>query len=506
MTTPRLLSERGGGFHRRQELRPSGRRWPGAPRPGAAGRVLIVSNRLPATVRVEDGEVRLVPSSGGLATGLRGVHERLPGLWIGWSGAVGTLPPQDQRAVDRVLAGTGARSVPLEADEVAAFYQRYANGALWPVLHGSAPEGPEPADWETYRAINERYADLVAEEARPGDRVWVHDYHLMLVPRLLRGRRPDVRVGFFLHTPFPELAAWRALPQADALLDGMLGADALGFHVAAYASRFARAVEALRGVPAPLVSGAGVLDDAGRPVAVHATPMGIDVDAFAARSTDPQAQELADGLRGDGGPLFVGVDRLDPTKGIPERLDAFGRLLDRRPDLRGRARLVQLAVPSREDVPAYRALKARVETLVERINARHGTADHQPVHYVYGSVDATGLAALYLAADVMLVTPLCDGMNLVAKEFVATRTDDEGVLVLSERAGAAAELRAALQVDPRDPEALTAAYERALDLSPAERRVRMRRLRQRVAAYDVRRWSDDCLARLAPPPAAQPAR
>jgi trehalose 6-phosphate synthase/phosphatase len=214
-------------------------------------------------------------------------------------------------------------------------------------------------------------------------------------------------------------------------------------------------------------------------------------------------RELADQLRADGGPLFVGVDRLDPTKGIPERLDAFARLLDRRPDLRGRARLLQLAVPSREDVPAYRALRARVEDRVARVNARFGAPGYEPVHYVYGSVDAAGLAALYLAADVMLVTPLVDGMNLVAKEFVATRVDHDGVLVLGERAGAAAELRAALQVDPRDPEALAAAYERALDLSPAERRVRMRRLRDRVAAYDVRRWADDCLVRLGP---AQPGR
>jgi trehalose 6-phosphate synthase/phosphatase len=405
--------------------------------------------------------------------------------------------------VDRVLAGTGARSVELDADEVAGFYQRFANGVLWPVLHGSAPEPPEPDDWETYRAVNLRFAERAADEARPGDRVWVHDYHLMLVPRMLRERRPDVRVGFFLHTPFPELAAWRALPQGDALLRGLLGADSLGFHVPAYAARFAEAVEATLGVEASLVSGAGVLDDDGRPVSVHAAPMGIDVGAFSARAADARVRELADQLRADGGPLFVGVDRLDPTKGIPERLDAFARLLDRRPDLRGRARLLQLAVPSREDVPAYRALRARVEDRVARVNARFGAPGYEPVHYVYGSVDAAGLAALYLAADVMLVTPLVDGMNLVAKEFVATRVDHDGVLVLGERAGAAAELRAALQVDPRDPEALAAAYERALDLSPAERRVRMRRLRDRVAAYDVRRWADDCLVRLGP---AQPGR
>jgi trehalose 6-phosphate synthase/phosphatase len=461
--------------------------------------VLIVSNRLPTTVRVEDGAVRLDASSGGLATGLRGVHERAQGVWIGWSGAAGALTPALHAEADRLLSAAGARGVSLDAGEVAGFYQRFANGVLWPVLHDAAPyEPPTPEDWATYRAVNERFADAVAAEARPGDRVWVHDYHLMLLPRLLRGRRPGVRVGFFLHTPFPVPESWRAVPQAAELLDGLLGADAIGFHVPAYAARFADAAESLLGRPGWLAGGAGVVDDRGRDVLVHATPMGVDAGAFAARAADPRARLGAERLRARGGPLFVGVDRLDPTKGIPERLEAFGRLLEARPDLRGRARLVQLAVPSRADVPAYQALRARVESLVARLNAQYGSSDYTPVEYAYGSVGPHELAALYLAADVMLVTPLCDGMNLVAKEFVASRADLDGVLVLGERAGAAAELRTALQVDPRDVDALARAYAAALEMSPAERRVRMRRLRARVEAHDVRRWADACLAQLAP--------
>jgi trehalose 6-phosphate synthase/phosphatase len=224
--------------------------------------------------------------------------------------------------------------------------------------------------------------------------------------------------------------------------------------------------------------------------------MSVDVAGFAARAADPRVGARVEALRAPGTPLFVGVDRLDPTKGIPERLEAFGRLLELRPELRGRARLLQLAVPSRQELPAYRALRARVELSVATLNARYGAASWRPVEFMYGQVDQLELAALYRAADVMLVTPLRDGMNLVAKEFVASRVDGQGVLVLSRAAGAAAELVAALLVDPSDGGAMVSAYTRALDMSPAEQRVRMRRLQANVGAHDVRCWAEECLRRL----------
>jgi trehalose-6-phosphate synthase len=224
--------------------------------------------------------------------------------------------------------------------------------------------------------------------------------------------------------------------------------------------------------------------------------MSVDVGAFAARAAGRRIPTRVSSLRAAGTPLFLGVDRLDPTKGIPERLEAFGRLLDERPELRGRARLLQLSVPSREDVPAYRALRARVDRIAAELNARFGTHEWQPVEHVFGSVDPVELCALYRAADVMLVTPLCDGMNLVAKEFVASRTDLKGVLVLSDRAGAAAELTTALLVNPQDPGSLLGAFLASLEMTPAEQRVRMRRLRARVLAHDVRRWADECLHHL----------
>jgi trehalose 6-phosphate synthase/phosphatase len=479
------------------------RAWPAAEqtrgrRAAPASRLLIVSNRLPFTMQVEDGRLSLAPSSGGLATGLGRIHDAGTGCWIGWAGVASELLAGREAEAAARLEGAGAVGVPISESEVAGFYGRFANGVLWPVLHDQEEHpDPDPDDWAAYRAVNARFADVIAREARPGDRIWLHDYHLLLVPRLLRARRPDLHIGFFLHTPFPDAAALATLPQRATLLDGVLGADVLGFHTPAYALRFAEAVRDTLGRDVELAAGAGVVDDDGRAVQVHACPMGVDVEALEANAVHPRALALVANLRAEGGPLYLGVDRLDHTKGIPERLAAFERLLETQPSLVGSARLLQLAVPSREDVPAYRALRLRVESEVARINARFGTPAWTPIRYVYGSVDAVELAALYRAADVMLVTPLRDGMNLVAKEFVASRVDRDGVLVLSERAGAAAELREALLVDPTDVDGLARAYAAALGMSPAERHVRMRRLRARVAEHDVARWAARCVEHLA---------
>jgi trehalose 6-phosphate synthase/phosphatase len=455
--------------------------------PTAPGRLLIVSNRLPMTMRVHQGTVDVQRSSGGLATGLRGVHEDTGGIWIGWPGLsteqAGELWPEMQRR----LHAAGAAGVPLSRRELDGFYSRYSNGALWPVLHDRV-DHPSPDDdaWALYRAVNERYADAVTERLRPGDRVWVHDYQLLLVPRLVRERCPDARIGFFLHTPFPDPASFATLPHATELLDGLLGADVVGFHTSTYARRFLHAVsEQLH----RQVRGDDVFTG-GRRVHVCAFPMGIDVASFDACAADPAVRAEARRLRGTRGiARFLGVDRLDYTKGITERLLAFERLLTRSPELRGRVQLSQLAVPSREDVGAYRSLRGRVERVVSRINGAFARPGWTPVEYRYGSVDLPALVALYRAADVMLVTPIRDGMNLVAKEFIASRSDCRGTLVLGERAGAAEELRSSLLVDPADTDALVRAYRTALDMSTAEQGTRMRGLRRIVAANDVFRWA-----------------
>jgi trehalose 6-phosphate synthase/phosphatase len=351
-------------------------------------------------------------------------------------------------------------------------------------------------DWQLYRAVNERYADIIIRHLRAGDRVWIHDYHLLLLPALLRDRCPGARIGFFLHTPFPDPACFAALPHAPDLLEGVLGSDVIGFHTCDYSRNFAAALRLLLGRTLPSTE-RGAQPRVSR---LLTCPMGIDVSFFAGWARKPAIIAKAAGIRAQSpGPLFVGIDRLDYTKGIPERLLAFERLLELEPSLRGRARLIQIAVPSRDDVIGYGETRSTVESLVARINLRFAEADWSPIDYRYCSVDTETLVALYRAADVMLVTPLCDGMNLVAKEFVACREDQEGVLVLSSRAGAAAELHAAVVTDPRDGNDLVRAYRTAVTMTPAERQARMRRLRLAVESQDSSRWSRSFLDALGHP-------
>ena len=455
------------------------------------GRLLIVSNRLPVTL-VANGElVRVERSSGGLATGLTHVQRRYDAKWIGWTGLSDAPGPSLRGEIDRRLHTGRMIPVHLTRRDAARFYHRFSNGVLWPLLHDVEPAPHDADDWETYRSVNAHFADAIVRELEVGDLVWVHDYHLMLVPRLVREQCPRARIGFFLHTPFPEPELFGRLPQAAVLLDGLLGSDAIGMHTDEYVQRFIAAVDATR----LYRTRHHVIHDRRRPVVVFASPMSIDAAEFSAIAA--QAGVAADAARLHGtSPLFVGIDRLDYTKGIPERLRAFERLLERDPALVGRARLLQIAVPSREAVSAYQRVRVEVEGTVRRINERWATAEWSPVDYRYTSIDQTSLVALYRAADVMLVTPIRDGLNLVAKEFVASRVDNDGVLILSERAGAAAELRTALLVDPTDERALTDAYRAALNMLPAERRVRMRHMRLSVATHDVYRWADAVLGML----------
>ena len=464
-------------------------------RPQSEEQVLIVANRLPVTVMHDGCDIRVQPSSGGVATGLSGVQRWYRSTWIGWTGLARMPEASTRSVIDARLRDVNAVGMHLTTEDIAGFYRRYSNGVLWPVLHDMDPREPvshTARDWSTYRAVNERYAAEVMRQLRPGDLVWVHDYHLMLVPRLIRKRNPKARIGFFLHTPFPSLDSFARLPHAAELLDGLLGADAIGVHVPRYASRLVEAMQVLAGrSPAESLE-----DHDGRAVAVFDSAMGVDAESLGAVAGRPDVVDLAGRTRGEE-TLLLGVDRLDYTKGIPEKLRAFDRLLEEEPQLRGSVRLAQIAVPSREHVAGYEQMRREVEVEVDRINARWGCDDWQPILYRYGSVDLTTLVALYRGADVLVVTSLADGMNLVAKEYVAARVDCDGVLVLSDRAGAAAELRAALLVDPTDEAGLARAYARAISMPSAERHVRMRRLRMTVTSNHVHRWARGILSDLA---------
>ncbi|MGH7439550.1 MAG: bifunctional alpha,alpha-trehalose-phosphate synthase (UDP-forming)/trehalose-phosphatase, partial [Polyangiaceae bacterium] len=459
-------------------------------------RVILVANRLPVTFRADKGRLVATQSAGGLATGLKHPHEDSPEwLWVGWPGDIGRFSPALRAEADKHLADRRFVPVELTRGEVARYYDGFSNAVLWPLFHYLLERIPaDKHGWEAYRAVNERFADVVAAHAKPGDIVWVHDYQLLLVPAALRRRLPGARIGFFLHIPFPAAEVFRTLPWRQNLLEGMLGSDLVGFHTIAYKNHFAAAVRRLLGVG----NSGDVIRVGAREVRLGVFPMGIDAAHFVRMAAEEQVVAEVEHLRRglDGERMMLGVDRLDYTKGMARRLLAFERLLERDPPLRGRVRLVQVAVPSRDNVESYREYRSQVNETVGRINGAFGTVQWVPIHYVHRPLSERNLVALYRATDVMLVTPLRDGMNLVAKEFVACRTEGDGVLVLSEFAGAAAEMAEAVVVNPYDVESLANSYQRALSLPEDERRFRMEALRGRVLVNDAKRWVDSFLSSL----------
>jgi trehalose 6-phosphate synthase/phosphatase len=460
-----------------------------------AQRLVLVSNRLPVTVKVDRGDLAVVRSSGGLATGLRGPHEQSGGLWIGWPGDVSRLAEGQRRKLDAHLEELRCVPVYLSSVEVSRYYDGFSNAVLWPLFHYLLDRIPlHSQEWDVYRAINERFADAIARVWKPGDLVWIHDYQLCLVPKMLRARIPGATIGFFLHIPFPASEVLRILPWREQILEGMLGADLVGFHTFTYRSHFASSILRVLGISTP--GDRAVVD--GREIKIGVFPIGVDAQMFGKLAEDPEVlAEVASiraGARGER--ILLGIDRLDYTKGIPRRLLAYERLLEREPRWRGKVRLVQVAVPSRDKVPSYQEFRRTVNEHVGRINGAFAQVDWVPIHYVHRSLTEKHVVALYRAADVMVVTPLRDGMNLVAKEFVTSRPDEDGVLVLSEFAGAAAEMGEALQVNPYDIETMARVYSDALRMPEEERHLRMRALRKRIASRDVHHWAQSFIEAL----------
>jgi trehalose 6-phosphate synthase/phosphatase len=461
------------------------------------GKVLIVSNRLPVTVKPKGDDFEITPSAGGLATGLRGPHQRSDSLWIGWPGALPRLDKASRTRLEEKLAGFKTAPVYLSDEEVQRYYENFSNGVLWPLFHYLTDKLQTDVweNWTTYAEVNQRFAEMAAEKYRPGDSVWIHDYQLALVPVLLRQLVPDAKIGFFLHIPFPSSDVFRILPWRTEILEGMLGADLVGFHTYSYVRHFSRSLN--------LILRLDVDNDlvhySNRDVRLGVFPMGIDTGRFTSLASSKEVIQETESLRrkNEGHKLLVGIDRLDYTKGLPRRMLAIDRLLTRAPELRGKIRFIQVVVPSRTNVESYKSYRQELDEMVGRINGEHATLDSVPINYLYTSVSEIQLVALYKAADVMLVNPLRDGMNLVAKEFVASRTDGDGVLVLSEFAGAASELAEAVLVNPYDSDGTASMIQQALSMRESERRARMQALRRRVTSYDSYRWADAFLHALA---------
>lgn len=447
----------------------------------------IVANRLPITV-VRRGEgLRYQRSMGGLATAVGAVFDPHREVWVGWPGIpADRLSSEEREAVDRALESRGLRAVHLSESEIQAYYNGLCNRALWPLFHYFPSYAAyDPHGWEAYRAINQRFAEVAtAHGAGP---VWVHDYHLLLVPRRLREMGVRDPVGFFLHIPFPAWEVFRLLPWREEIVDGLLGADLVGFQTYDDVLHFLEAVRRLRGAEARL--GELVLGD--QVVRVDAFPVGIDYEQFARAPEVSEVRREIERIRREltGQRLILSVDRLDYTKGIPQRLAAYDRFLLDHPEFHGRVTLVLVAVPSRTEVDRYRALRRTVQEQVAEIQGRYATLEWVPVRYWYRALPFHVLTALYYAADVALVTPLRDGMNLIAKEYVASCTDGHGVLILSETAGASKELREALQVNPNDVAEMAEALHRALTMPEEEQRERNAAMQARLRAQPVHAWA-----------------
>ncbi len=457
--------------------------------------MIVVSNRLPVDYQEgPDGETLWRSSPGGLVTALEPVMRAADGAWIGWAGVA------DREFDPFENDGISIIPVPLSAEDLEDYYEGFSNDTLWPLYHDViAPPSFHREWWEAYVRVNRRFAEAVARAASPGAVVWVQDYQLQLVPKMLRESRPDLVIGFFNHIPFPAYGIYSQLPWRRQVISGLLGADVIGFQRAADAGNFSRAVRRLFGYTTRGTLIEVPTDGDARRVVVRHFPISIDAQGFEEIARRPEVQARAREIRsslGDPEVIMLGVDRLDYTKGIRHRLKAFGELLrDDRLSV-DRATLVQVASPSRERVETYRQLRDEIELMVGRLNGDYSTLGHQAIAYLHHGYPREEMVALYLAADVMLVTALRDGMNLVAKEYVACRFDQDGVLLLSEFAGASDELRQAVLVNPHDIEGLKDAMVEAVEMPQRERARRMRALRRRVSENDVARWSASFLKTL----------
>lgn len=461
---------------------------------------VFVSNRLAVRVVREDDSLSFIPSVGGLATGLSSVAESDEGgetLWVGWNG----LPhdemdeSEEKRIADVLRKKHGSLPVPISSEELDLFYSGFCNDTIWPLFH-YFPTYTEydHATWDAYRKINQRFFDILSPELHEDASVWIHDYQLMLLPQMVKRQFPRSRVGFFLHIPFPSWEMFRLLPWREEILSGLLGADLIGFHTYDYARHFLSSVRRLLGYDHSM----GVVQTAKRAVKVDVFPMGIDWIRFSEADRLPEVRETSDRAveQFADRKVVLSVDRLDYTKGIPGRIRAFGELLERYPDLRGDVTLVIIVSPSRETVPRYMELKREIDELVSTINGQYSTLDWIPIHYQYQTASFEELNALYRRADVLLVTPLRDGMNLIAKEYLAARSDNQGALVLSETAGAARELSEATHVNPSDISAIADAMYDALQLGPEEQKRLIFPMRKRLERLTVQHWAKSFLEKL----------
>ncbi|NLN87312.1 MAG: bifunctional alpha,alpha-trehalose-phosphate synthase (UDP-forming)/trehalose-phosphatase [Syntrophomonadaceae bacterium] len=459
-------------------------------------KIIFISNRLPVTALKDNGKIEYQKSIGGLVTGLKKYHEQADSVWVGWPGTADEeISPADKEAIQKKLIEYQCLPVFLTDQEINLYYNGFSNETIWPLFHYFTNMTTYNIEtWAAYRQVNERFFQTVASVIEKGDIIWVHDYQLMLLPMMIKDQYPDTQVGFFLHIPFPSFEIFRLLIWRQEILQGLLGADLIGFHTFEYVRHFLSSIRHLLGLDTTM----NRISYEDRYVQVDAFPMGIDYQFFAGEQQDDplhgDARAIIEKARGM--KIILSVDRLDYTKGIPERLKAFERFLAQYPEHHEKVRLNMIVAPSRVDVGMYDELRKEITELVSEINGKYGTFTWMPVWFFFRSFSQESLITLYRNSDVLLVTPLRDGMNLVCKEYIASRTDCQGMVVISETAGAASELGEAVIVNPNDSNAIARGLKMALDMPRDEVLARNKMMHRRLQRYNVGFWADEFLTAL----------
>jgi trehalose 6-phosphate synthase/phosphatase len=455
-------------------------------------KTIIISNRLPVKITEQDGNYTLTPSEGGLATGLGDVYSGDHMLWVGWPGI--EIPEERQKEVTAQLAKLNLVPVFLSQEEINLFYEGFSNEVLWPVFHYLVTYARfEQTYWDCYQSVNQKFADVAQRSFRDGDKIWVQDYQLLCLPAMLRRQLEKATIGFFQHIPFPSFEIFRLIPWRDKLIEGILGADLIGFHTYDDVRHFLSTATRLT----PVHFSANVISSNDRQIIVEPFPMGIDFNKFENLPLETAVIEEIHKLKNKKrDKIILSIDRLDYSKGILERLRSFELLLQLYPDYIGKISLFMVVVPSRDTVPQYKELKEQIDQLVGNINAQYRTMDWIPINYFYRSFPVQTLSAMYSIADICLVTPMRDGMNLVSKEYVASRREDTGVLILSEMAGASKELNDAIIVNPNNIGDIMNAIVLGLNMSIEEQQRRMKSMRALVSKFNVSRWVNNFLTRM----------
>ncbi len=459
-------------------------------------KLIIVSNRLPVNIERRRGGLNFPQSVGGLATGISSFYKAYESIWVGWPGIDSDKIEKNKEEIrKRLISDFNCHPVFLPKKDFDNFYSGFCNNTIWPLFHYFPQHTLYKENfWKSYKHINELFCENVLTIAKEEDIIWVHDYQLMLLPKLLRDKLPNATIGFFLHIPFPSFELFRVLPWRNEILEGLIGSDLIGFHTYDYALNFLKSSQRILGHEPNM----GQIHSQDRIIKVDTFPMGIDFKRYYQSRENTKVQKEIEKLKKDVGKyqVILSIDRLDYTKGIIERLEGFNTFLEKNPEYKEKVVCILVAVPSRSQVIQYKKLKSRVDELISKINGKHGTVGWTPIHYLYKLIPFASLTALYNIADISLVTPLRDGMNLIAKEYIATKTDGNGVLILSEMTGAAKELGEALIVNPNNNEEMADAIKKALEMPGLERIEKTRMMQKRLERYNVVKWAEDFIGKL----------